>query len=73
MSYLDITAPSCAELAEVVVVHELGSALISDNVCVFVKTTAILEYVKFRGALCIGITETVDSAIPSATECGTHQ
>ena len=31
-----------------------------------------LEYAKARGALCIGITNTVGSAIARSTHCGVH-
>ena len=31
-----------------------------------------LEYVKARGALCVGITNTVGSAVARSTACGVH-
>ena len=31
-----------------------------------------LEYAKERGALCIGVTNTVGSAIARSTHCGVH-
>ena len=35
-------------------------------------TLQALEYAKARGALCVGITNTVGSAIARSTECGVH-
>ena len=35
-------------------------------------TLAALEYAKARGALCVGITNTVGSAIARSTHCGVH-
>ncbi|KAI8470318.1 MAG: glucosamine--fructose-6-phosphate aminotransferase [Monoraphidium minutum] len=75
------------ELVEVPVVLELASDLLDrrcpifrDDACVFVSqsgetadTLRALEYAKARGALCIGITNTVGSAISRATHCGVHQ
>ncbi len=31
-----------------------------------------LEYIKARGALCVGVTNTVGSAIARMTHCGVH-
>lgn len=51
-----------------------------DDTCVFVSqsgetadTLCALEYAKSRGALCVGVTNTVGSAISRATHCGIHQ
>jgi hypothetical protein len=51
-----------------------------DDTCVFVSqsgetadTLRALEYAKARGALCVGVTNTVGSAISRATHCGVHQ
>ena len=35
-------------------------------------TLAALEYAKSRGALCVGVTNTVGSAIARSTHCGVH-
>ncbi|KAL3156749.1 hypothetical protein ABBQ38_001024 [Trebouxia sp. C0009 RCD-2024] len=50
-----------------------------DDMCVFVSqsgetadTMHALHYAKDRGALCIGITNTVGSAIARHTDCGVH-
>ncbi|KIZ06322.1 glucosamine--fructose-6-phosphateaminotransferase (isomerizing) [Monoraphidium neglectum] len=50
-----------------------------DDTCVFVSqsgetadTLRALEYAKAKGALCVGITNTVGSAISNATHCGVH-
>uniref|UniRef100_A0A383VJC3 glutamine--fructose-6-phosphate transaminase (isomerizing) n=1 Tax=Tetradesmus obliquus TaxID=3088 RepID=A0A383VJC3_TETOB len=75
------------EMVEVPVVLELASDLLDrccpifrDDTCVFVSqsgetadTLRALEYAKARGALCVGITNTVGSAISRATHCGIHQ
>lgn len=75
------------EMVEVPVVLELASDLLDrrcpifrDDTCVFVSqsgetadTLRALEYAKARGALCVGITNTVGSAISRATHCGVHQ
>lgn len=37
-----------------------------------VRCMQALEYAKARGALCIGITNTVGSAIARSTHCGVH-
>jgi glucosamine 6-phosphate synthetase-like amidotransferase/phosphosugar isomerase protein len=34
--------------------------------------TQALEYIKARGALCVGVTNTVGSAIARMTHCGVH-
>lgn len=51
-----------------------------DDTCVFVSqsgetadTLCALEYSKKAGALCVGVTNTVGSAISRATHCGVHQ
>ncbi|GBF88215.1 hypothetical protein Rsub_00927 [Raphidocelis subcapitata] len=50
-----------------------------DDTCVFVSqsgetadTLRALEYAKNKGALCVGVTNTVGSAISNATHCGVH-
>ncbi len=50
-----------------------------DDTCVFVSqsgetadTLRALDYAKAKGALCVGITNTVGSAISNATHCGVH-
>ena len=45
----------------------LSSTGISKNV-----TMQALEYIKARGALCVGITNTVGSTIARLTDCGVH-
>ncbi|EIE25165.1 isomerising glucosamine-fructose-6-phosphate aminotransferase [Coccomyxa subellipsoidea C-169] len=74
------------ELAELPVSLELASDLLDrrapifrDDMCVFVSqsgetadTLKALEYAKERGALCIGVTNTVGSAIARSTHCGVH-
>eukprot|EP00878_Enallax_costatus_P006129 GHUV01006425.1.p1 GENE.GHUV01006425.1~~GHUV01006425.1.p1 ORF type:complete len:319 (+),score=91.93 GHUV01006425.1:316-1272(+) len=75
------------EMVDIPVVLELASDLLDrhcpifrDDTCVFVSqsgetadTLRALEYAKARGALCVGITNTVGSAISRATHCGIHQ
>lgn len=75
------------QMGEIAVVLELASDLLDrqcpifrDDTCVFVSqsgetadTLQALAYAKSRGALCIGITNTVGSAISRATHCGIHQ
>ncbi len=39
--------------------------------CALASTQA-LRYIKDRGALCVGITNTVGSAIARLTDCGVH-
>lgn len=74
------------EFCEVPVVLELASDLLDrrcpifrDDTCVFVSqsgetadTLCALDYAKTRGALCVGITNTVGSAISRTTHCGMH-
>ena len=74
------------ELTEIPVVLELASDLLDrrcpifrDDTCVFVSqsgetadTMRALEYAKASGALCIGITNTVGSAIARNTHAGIH-
>eukprot|EP00884_Botryococcus_braunii_P022432 jgi/Botrbrau1/8873/Bobra.50_2s0029.1 len=74
------------ELVEMPVALELASDLIDrrtlifrDDMCVFVSqsgetadTLQALQYAKKRGAFCIGITNTVGSAIARLTDCGVH-
>ncbi|KAL6779853.1 ATF1 [Auxenochlorella protothecoides x Auxenochlorella symbiontica] len=74
------------ELVEVPVALELASDLLDrrapifrDDTCVFVSqsgetadTLQALEYAKSRGALCVGLTNTVGSSIARATHCGVH-
>uniref|UniRef100_A0A7R9V3S4 glutamine--fructose-6-phosphate transaminase (isomerizing) n=1 Tax=Chlamydomonas euryale TaxID=1486919 RepID=A0A7R9V3S4_9CHLO len=74
------------ELCDLPVVLELASDLLDrrcpifrDDCCVFVSqsgetadTLLALEYAKSRGALCVGITNTVGSAISRSTHCGMH-
>ncbi|GMH45196.1 hypothetical protein BSKO_13153 [Bryopsis sp. KO-2023] len=78
--------PTVEEMCEVPVVLELASDLLDrrcpifrDDTCVFVSqsgetadTLQALEYAKAKGALCVGITNTVGSAISRATHCGVH-
>jgi glucosamine 6-phosphate synthetase-like amidotransferase/phosphosugar isomerase protein len=75
------------EMTDAPVVLELASDLLDregpifrDDTCVFVSqsgetadTLRALEYAKSRGALCVGVTNTVGSAISRATHCGVHQ
>ena len=51
-----------------------------DDTCVFVSqsgetadTLRAMEYAKAHGALCVGVTNTVGSAISRSTACGVHQ
>uniref|UniRef100_A0A7S0WPK8 glutamine--fructose-6-phosphate transaminase (isomerizing) n=1 Tax=Chlamydomonas leiostraca TaxID=1034604 RepID=A0A7S0WPK8_9CHLO len=74
------------EMCDVPVVLELASDLLDrrcpifrDDTCVFVSqsgetadTLRALEYAKSKGALCVGITNTVGSAISRSTHCGVH-
>lgn len=73
-------------LAGVPVQLELASDLIDRRAPVYREDTAVflsqsgetadtlqaLEYAKARGALCVGITNTVGSAIDRGTHCGVH-
>eukprot|EP00884_Botryococcus_braunii_P005254 jgi/Botrbrau1/1472/Bobra.178_3s0029.1 len=74
------------ELVDMPVTLELASDLIDrrtlifrDDMCVFVSqsgetadTLQALQYAKKRGAFCIGVTNTVGSAIARMTDCGVH-
>ncbi|KAJ3032384.1 glutamine--fructose-6-phosphate transaminase (isomerizing) [Rhizophlyctis rosea] len=75
-----------AELTELPIALELASAFLDervpvfrDDVCVFVSqsgetkdTLLALQYCKERGALCVGVTNTVGSTISRETHCGVH-
>ncbi|KAJ3220480.1 glutamine--fructose-6-phosphate transaminase (isomerizing), partial [Clydaea vesicula] len=75
-----------AELTELPISVELSSAFLDeqvpvfrDDVCVFVSqsgetkdTLVALQYCKERGALCLGVTNTVGSTISRETKCGVH-
>ncbi|RKO86981.1 hypothetical protein BDK51DRAFT_10880, partial [Blyttiomyces helicus] len=75
-----------AELTELPINVELASAFMDeglpvfrDDVCVFVSqsgetkdTLLALQYCKDRGALCVGVTNTVGSTISRETHCGIH-
>jgi len=74
------------EMCDVPVVLELASDLLDrrcpifrDDTCVFVSqsgetadTLRALEYAKGKGAMCVGVTNTVGSAISRSTHCGVH-
>lgn len=74
------------ELTDIPVVLELASDLLDrrcpifrDDTCIFVSqsgetadTLRALDYAKASGALCVGITNTVGSAIARNTHCGMH-
>ncbi|XP_065177937.1 glutamine--fructose-6-phosphate aminotransferase [isomerizing] 1-like [Sycon ciliatum] len=74
------------ELTELPVMLELASDFLDrstpifrDDVCFFVSqsgetadTLLALRYCKGRGALCVGITNTVGSSISRMTNCGVH-
>ncbi|KAJ2546589.1 glutamine--fructose-6-phosphate transaminase (isomerizing), partial [Coemansia sp. RSA 1933] len=74
------------ELTEIPVAVELSSEFLDrkspifrDDVCVFVSqsgetadTILALRYCLERGALCVGITNTVGSSISRETHCGVH-
>ena len=74
------------ELVDVPVSLELASDLMDrrcpiarDDACVFVSqsgetadTLAALRYAQSAGALCVGVTNTVGSAIARSTDCGVH-
>lgn len=80
------TRPVMEELSDLPVQLELASDMLDrrcpifrDDAVVFVSqsgetadTLMALEYAKGRGAFCIGITNTVGSAISRATHCGVH-
>ena len=75
-----------AELTEMPIAVELSSSFLDeqlpifrDDVCVFVSqsgetkdTLLALQYCKDRGALCVGVTNTVGSTISRETHCGVH-
>ena len=74
------------ELVEVPVAVELASdfmdrtsPIFRDDTCVFISqsgetadTMACLRYCKARSALCVGVTNTVGSALARETDCGVH-
>jgi glucosamine--fructose-6-phosphate aminotransferase (isomerizing) len=74
------------ELSELPVSVELASDFLDrktpifrDDTCFFISqsgetadTLKALEYCVQRGALCVGITNTVGSAIARGTHCGVH-
>ncbi|KAJ3356848.1 glutamine--fructose-6-phosphate transaminase (isomerizing) [Entophlyctis luteolus] len=75
-----------AELTELPISVELSSSFLDeklpvfrDDVCIFVSqsgetkdTLLALQYCKDRGALCVGVTNTVGSTISRDTHCGVH-
>jgi glucosamine--fructose-6-phosphate aminotransferase (isomerizing) len=75
-----------AELCENPISVELSSSFLDeglpvfrDDVCIFVSqsgetkdTLLALQYCKERGALCLGVTNTVGSTISRETHCGVH-
>ncbi|KAJ1562832.1 glutamine--fructose-6-phosphate transaminase (isomerizing), partial [Cladochytrium tenue] len=75
-----------AELTELPISVELSSSFLDeelpifrDDVCIFVSqsgetkdTLLALQYCKERGALCVGVTNTVGSTISRETHCGVH-
>ncbi|KAI8900357.1 hypothetical protein BC833DRAFT_582089 [Globomyces pollinis-pini] len=75
-----------ADLCELPISVELATAIsddqlpiFRDDVCIFVSqsgetksTLAALLYCKERGALCLGVTNTVGSTISKYTHCGVH-
>lgn len=75
-----------AELTELPVSVELASVFLDeqlpvfrDDCCVFISqsgetkdTLLALQYCKDRGALCLGVTNTVGSTISRETHCGVH-
>jgi len=69
--------PVCLELASDLLDRQ--APILRDDTCVFVSqsgetadTLRALEYAKARGALCVGVTNTVGSAIARTTHCGVH-
>jgi glucosamine--fructose-6-phosphate aminotransferase (isomerizing) len=74
------------ELTELPVTLELASDVLDrqcpffrDDTCVFISqsgetadTLKAMQYAKERGALCLGIVNTVGSAISRGTDCGVH-
>lgn len=75
-----------AELTELPICVELASTFLDekypifrDDCCIFVSqsgetkdTLLALQYCKERGALCLGVTNTVGSTISRETHCGVH-
>lgn len=75
-----------AELTELPINVEMSSSFLDeelpifrDDVCIFVSqsgetkdTLLALQYCKERGALCVGVTNTVGSTISRETHCGVH-
>ncbi|EGF79594.1 hypothetical protein BATDEDRAFT_17096 [Batrachochytrium dendrobatidis JAM81] len=75
-----------AELTEMPIAVELSSSFLDeqlpvfrDDVCIFVSqsgetkdTLLALQYCKERGALCVGVTNTVGSTLSRETHCGVH-
>ncbi|KAJ3373736.1 glutamine--fructose-6-phosphate transaminase (isomerizing) [Kappamyces sp. JEL0680] len=75
-----------AELCEIPISVELSSSFLDeqlpvfrDDVCIFVSqsgetkdTLLALQHCKERGALCLGVTNTVGSTISRETACGVH-
>jgi len=80
------TRPLFEELTDIPVSVELASDFLDrktpifrDDVCVFVSqsgetadTLEAMRYCRERGALCVGITNTVGSSISRETHCGVH-
>lgn len=74
------------ELTELPVTLELASDVLDrqcpffrDDTCIFISqsgetadTLKAMQYAKERGALCLGIVNTVGSAISRGTDCGVH-
>ena len=74
------------ELTELPVTLELASDVLDrqcpffrDDTCVFISqsgetadTLKAMQYAKDRGALCLGVVNTVGSAISRGTDCGVH-
>lgn len=74
------------EMSDAAVVPELASDLLDrrcpifrDDACLFVSqsgetadTMRALEYAKARGALCVGVTNVVGSAVDRGTDAGVH-
>lgn len=74
------------EMCDTPVVLEVASDFLDrrapifrDDTCIFLSqsgetadTLCALEYAKARGALCVGVTNTVGSAISRTTHCGVH-
>ncbi|KAL3699380.1 hypothetical protein R1sor_017402 [Riccia sorocarpa] len=80
------TRPLVEELSEVPVTMEIASDFLDRRAPIYREDTAVfvsqsgetadtlqaLEYAKSHGALCVGITNTVGSAISRGTDCGVH-